>query len=194
MQTPVQINFQDVTHSPAIENLIQEKAQELQRYFGRIVSCRVALRAPHKHRRNNSSYYHVTVEVSVPGKDVVAGREPGAAGSHDDLRTAIRDSFRAAKRQLQNHAHRMRREVKTVVSPPHGRILRLFPYEGYGFLIREDGQEVYFHRHAVLDGEFDQLKVGDEVRFADEVGEKGLQATTVTPTTRHLMPQIVLGV
>jgi ribosomal subunit interface protein len=191
VQTPVQINFQDVSHSPAIENLIHEKVQELERHFARITACKVWLRRPHKHRRNNGEIYHVTVEVTVPGKDVVAGRDPGAAGTHDDLQTAIRDSFRAAKRQLLDHVHRMRRDVKALVSPPHGRVVRLFPYEGFGFLLKEDGQEVYFHRHAVLGDVFDELQVGDEVRFAVEDGEKGLQATTVTPTSRHLLPRDV---
>ena len=191
MQTPVQINFQDVSHSPAIESLIQEKVQELERYFTRIISCRVHLRKPHKHRRSSGESYHVTVELVVPGRDMVTGRDPGTPGTHDDLQTAIRDSFRAAKRQLVEHVHRMRREVKAVVSPPHARVVRIFPYEGFGFLLNEDGAEVYFHRHAVLDGAFDQLSVGDEVRVAVENGEKGLQATTVTPTSRHLLPRDV---
>ena len=189
MQTPVQINYQDVLHTPVIEELIQRKARDLERYFSRITSCRVSVRAPHKHKRTNGSYYHVTVELAVPGAEIVAGRDPGEAGSHDDLQIAIRDAFRAVKRQLQNHARKLRREVKNVVAPPHARVVRLFPYEGFGFLATEDGTEVYFHRNSVLHGAFGTLQVGDEVRFAAEEGENGMQASTVAPTSRHLMPR-----
>lgn len=189
MQTPVQITYQDVVHTPTIEELIQKKAHELERYFSRITSCRVCVRAPHKHSRTNGSYYHVTVELAVPGAEIVAGRDPGAAGSHDDLQIAIRDAFRAVKRQLQDHVHRLRREVKNVVAPPHARVVRIFPYEGFGFLVTGEGQEVYFHRNSVLHGAFETLQVGDEVRFAAEQGENGLQASTVASTTRHLLPR-----
>lgn len=191
MQTPVQITYQDVVHTPTIEDLIQKKAHELERYFSRITSCRVSVRAPHKSKRTNGSYYHVTVELSVPGAEIVAGRDPGQAGSHDDLQIAIRDAFRAVKRQLQDHVHRLRREVKNVVAPPHARVIRLMPYEGFGFLATADGTEVYFHRNSVLHGAFDSLQVGDEVRFAAEEGENGLQASTVAPTSRHLLPKDV---
>ena len=189
MQDPVQITFHEAPKAPAVENLIRKKASELERYFDRIVSCRVSVRAPHRHRRANGNYYHVTVELAVPGDDIVVGRDPGVAGSHDDVQVAVRDAFRAAKRQLQDYVRRLRREVKLPVGPPHGRVLRVFPYEGFGFLAGPDGQEVYFHRNAVLHGAFDELQPGEEVRYAAEEGENGLQATTVAPTSRHLLPR-----
>lgn len=189
MESPVQITWDDVPKTPAVEGLIRRKAAELERYFDRIVGCRIAVRAPHRHRRNNGEYYHVTLEISVPGGDVVVGKDPGQLDSHDDLGTAIRDAFRTAKRLLQDHKRKLRREVKVAIGPPHGRVVRLFQYEGYGFLAADDGQEVYFHRNAVLHGAFDTLRIGDEVRFAAERGENGLQATTVAPTSRHLMPR-----
>jgi cold shock CspA family protein len=49
--------------------------------------------------------------------------------------------------------------------------VRLFPDEGYGFLTNEDGEEVYFHRNSVLEGVFDQLRAGSDVRFDAELGE-----------------------
>lgn len=189
MESPVQITWDDVPKTHAVEDLIRRKAAELERYFDRIVGCRISLRAPHRHSRTNGEYYHVTLEVSVPGSDVVVGKDPGDSGSHGDLGTAIRDAFRTAKRLLQDRKRKLRHESKVVVGPPHGRVLRLFDYEGYGFLAGPDGQEVYFHRNSVLHGAFDALRVGDEVRFAAVRGENGLQATTVAPTSRHLLPR-----
>jgi len=48
-----------------------------------------------------------------------------------------------------------------------------------GFIEGGDGREVYFHRNAVLEG-FDGLQVGSEVRFAEEQGVEGPQASTVS--------------
>lgn len=49
--------------------------------------------------------------------------------------------------------------------------------------IREK-REIYFHEHSVLNCDFKQLKVGIEVRFVEEQGEKGPQASTVTVIER----------
>jgi cold shock CspA family protein len=64
-------------------------------------------------------------------------------------------------------------------------VSKLFPDEGYGFLETPDGREVYFHRNSVLGADFDRLSIGTEVRFAEEEGEKGLQASTVTVVGKH---------
>jgi cold shock CspA family protein len=58
-------------------------------------------------------------------------------------------------------------------------VSRLFPEAGYGFLETPDGRELYFHRHSVLHPGFDHLALGTEVRFAEELGEKSPQASTV---------------
>jgi cold shock CspA family protein len=58
-------------------------------------------------------------------------------------------------------------------------VVKLFPEEGHGFLESEDGREVYFHRNSVLGRGFDRLDIGNEVRFVEERGEEGPQASTV---------------
>jgi cold shock CspA family protein len=42
-----------------------------------------------------------------------------------------------------------------------------------------DGREIYFHSHSVLPPGFSSPTVGTEVRFAEEEGVKGPQASTV---------------
>jgi cold shock CspA family protein len=41
------------------------------------------------------------------------------------------------------------------------------------------------HRNSVIDNAFDRLSVGSEVRFAEEFGEKGAQASTVYLMGKH---------
>lgn len=106
-------------------------------------------------------------------------RDPAAHQEHSDIYVAIRDTFDAAKRQLEDYVRERRRDVKQHVPSPRGRVIRLFPSEGYGFLENQDGKEVYFHQNAVLNGRFDDLNVGSEVLFAEEAGDEGPQASTV---------------
>ena len=71
--------------------------------------------------------------------------------------------------------------------PPHGKVSALHAYDGYGFVTSADGQEVYFHKNAVVNGAFNKIAIGDEVRVALIEGEsdKGPQATTVIPIGKH---------
>jgi cold shock CspA family protein len=69
--------------------------------------------------------------------------------------------------------------VKTHVPAPHGRVSKLFPEQDYGFIETPEGGEIYFHRNSVLPPGFDRLEIGTEVRFAEEAGQEGPQASTV---------------
>jgi cold shock CspA family protein len=75
--------------------------------------------------------------------------------------------------------------VKTHEGQAIGTIVRFDPAGEFGFLRASDGHEIYFHRNSVLDGKFSELAVGSRVTFADEIGEKGPQATTVRLLGKH---------
>lgn len=47
------------------------------------------------------------------------------------------------------------------------------------------GGEVYFHRNSVLYEQFGALEIGSEVRYAEEPGEEGMQASTVALIGKH---------
>ena len=56
--------------------------------------------------------------------------------------------------------------------------------KGYGFIEREDGDDVFVHYTAIRDDGFNSyrnLEEGQQVEFAVEQGPKGLQAADVTP-------------
>ncbi|MFB0505103.1 MAG: cold-shock protein [Thermodesulfobacteriota bacterium] len=52
--------------------------------------------------------------------------------------------------------------------------------KGYGFITREDGDDIFVHFSAINREGFKTLHEGDEVEFEISEGEKGLQATNVT--------------
>lgn len=182
MQRMIEIVFKGMATSPAIEARVRKEAEKLQRFRDRLIGCRVVIEAPHR-RHEKGNLFDVRIELSLPGRPpIVVSRSPDADHSHEDPYVALRDAFDAARRQLQSQTQRQRGEVKTHDGgPAKGRVVRLLAEEGFGFIERADGIEVYFHRNSVLEPGFDRLKVGDEVRFAEEEGERGPQASTVHP-------------
>lgn len=172
MQLPVQITIRDLSLSEAAENDIRAKADNLETYYNGIMSCRVVVEGPVRHHRKGP--FTVRIDLSVPGAELVVDRHADA-----DLYVAIRDAFDAARRRLEDYARRQRGAVKAHEEALRARITKLFPIEGYGFLETPDGREIYFHRHSVLNPGFDRLEIGTEVRFAEEEGEKGPQASSV---------------
>jgi cold shock CspA family protein len=115
----------------------------------------------------------ISIDVTVPGGELVANREPDEHHGYTDVYVAIRDAFDAICRQLEDYAQRQSREVKTHEVPPHGRVVELHPDEDYGRIETPDGRLIYFHRNSVIDADFDRLQPGTEVRFSEETGEQG---------------------
>lgn len=178
MQIPLQIAFRSLEPSPAIETSVREHAARLEKYYDGIIGCSVVVEAQHKHHLHGN-HYHVRVELSVPGSKLVAGREPDQHHAYTDVYVAIRDAFDTMRRQLEDYARRRDRRVKAHAAPLRGRVSELNPGEGYGRIEMPDGHSVYFHRNSVLDAGFDELKLGTEVRFDEEAGDRGPQASTV---------------
>jgi len=178
MQIPVTVAFEGVPESDAVQRAAWEHGAELEKFSDRITSCRVVVARPHHHGRQGA-LYSVRIDLTVPGEEIVVNREHRFDHAHEDVLVAMRDAFHAARRQLEDHVRRIGGLVKSHARPGRGRITKLFPLEGYGFLTTPEGREVYFHRNAVVTGDFAQCRVGDALRFAEELGEKGPQASTV---------------
>lgn len=178
MQIPVQITFRGMETSEAVEARIHEKVAKLENFHDRIISCRIVVEAPHR-RHSKGKLYSVSVDLTVPGAELVVNNEKRFHHSHEDVYVAIRDAFNAMRRQLEDFAREQRGQVKVHDSAPEGTILRLFP--DHGFIETADRGEIYFHRNSVVDGGFDALTEGTAVRFTAVQGEQGLQATTVHP-------------
>ncbi len=52
--------------------------------------------------------------------------------------------------------------------------------KGYGFITREDGEDVFVHYNAIQSDGYKSLDEGDKVQFEIEQGPKGLQASNVS--------------
>jgi ribosomal subunit interface protein len=176
MQSPVQLTFRDIPPSPALSAHVEKRAAKLDTYFDRIVKCHVVVEAPHRHSKHGKRF-HVRIDLHVPGKELVVSKNPEDA--KEDAHAAIDDAFTDAERVLEEYSRAIHFDMKTHLKPPHGVVTKLFQDRGYGFIAAEDDREIYFHQNSVLGYRFDKLVVGTKVRFAEEDGDKGPQASTV---------------
>ena len=192
MQIPVDITFKDIERSEAVEARIRDWVEKLERTFDRIVRCEVVVDDPHKHHRKGNQF-DVRVRLTVPGQEIVSSHHQGDNGAHEDVYVAVRDAFLATKRQLEDYVRKTlhRGDIKREGNgAAHGRVTFLDVEKEWGWIEPDDGRRIYFHRNSVIDG-VDGVKVGDEVRFTEERGNEGPQASTVEKIGahgRHAMP------
>jgi CspA family cold shock protein len=53
--------------------------------------------------------------------------------------------------------------------------------KGYGFITRDNGEDVFVHFSAIMVDGFKTLREGQKVQFEIQQGSKGPQAVNVTP-------------
>lgn len=174
MKIPLQVTFRNMPHSDAIEAKINEKSGKLDRFFDRIMACRVVVEESQR-RQHQGKLYSVRIDITVPGKEVAVSKH-----EDEDVYVAIRDAFNAAARLLDEHGRIKHGDVKAHVEPAVGRVVKIFPEADYGIIKTHDAREIYFHRNSIIDGiSLDQLKFGTEVSFIEEQGKEGPQAARV---------------
>jgi ribosomal subunit interface protein len=111
MVIPVQVTFRNMSTSEALEAAIRERAAKLDRFHPRIMACRVAVEAA-RHRQMRGLVFHVRVDVTVAHGEVVASGDTSAPTPHENVYIALRDAFDDVRRRLEEHAQRLRGEVK----------------------------------------------------------------------------------
>ncbi|HEU4581429.1 MAG TPA: HPF/RaiA family ribosome-associated protein [Polyangiaceae bacterium] len=107
MQDHLQITFRGMSPSPAIELLVRERAERLERMASRIQRCHVVVDQPHRHQHKGNPFC-VRLDITTADDEVVVTREPDGACNHEPMQNAIRSAFDAAARQLETRARRRR--------------------------------------------------------------------------------------
>ncbi|MDH3713716.1 MAG: cold shock domain-containing protein, partial [Gammaproteobacteria bacterium] len=128
----------------------------------------------------------VSIAIRLQGSAAIdVTRDPEQHYAHEDVYVAVRDAFDAARRRVEDYARRRRGQVKHHDVPAHGVIVQLVPEEDYGTIATPDDRRVYFHRNSIVGADFEQLDVDTQVRFVEEMGEQGPQASTVKLIGKH---------
>ena len=116
MPSSLEITFRGMSPSPSVEAVIRDWVARLENKDSRIQRCSVVVDQPHRHQTHGNRF-HIGIEVGVPGRDIVISRDPELDPGHEDIYIAIADAFRAARRQLQDHSHIQRGDVKSHTTP-----------------------------------------------------------------------------
>jgi len=170
--------------SEAVESYIRKKVDKLDSICENMISCRVVVEAPHKHQRKGG-LFNATIEISFPNETIAITREPDLHKSYHDVYVVLRDVFDTAQRKVREFISRQKGEVKVHEEMPQGKISELYPHEDFGRIVTSAGDDIYFHRNSIVNADFADLAVGTEVRFVEEMGDEGPQATTVHVIGKH---------
>jgi ribosomal subunit interface protein len=182
---PVQIVFQKMHPSQAVQDDIKERASKLSRYCNRIMNCHVLVEIVNRHH-HQGNLFHVCIDLHVPNMKLVVSRCTTENHAHEDIYVALRDAFCALKRKLQNFTLKQKGKKKHHDVAPHGRIVQILPAANHGFIESSDGRSLYFTNNSVVDGSFDKMAIGDEVRFVETFNQKGTaRASTVKLIRKH---------
>ncbi len=179
----LQIESRNVVMAPRWKTEIESRMADLQAGHDDLIHGRVTL-TKNPHHKKAVNVAEALVVVTLPGRHTLTARKEDKT-----FEEAIRAAFAAVDTELRKYREkRATHDVRIPPVPTRGVICKLFPKEGYGFILQEGGGEVYFHRNALHGLRFEDLTDGTEVALNVEAGDKGPQATTVNPLP--VMPKV----
>lgn len=173
----VEIQTQHVDMQPEWRALIDARLARLAERYPKLIRVHVTLR----HGRH---HLHGTEEV-----DIVAtcpGATLRAAKQEEGMRDAVHAALDVLERELAAHHEERRHFGKSPGPRSSGTIASLFTDRGYGFIVSDEGEEIYFHRNALHELDFASLPLGLPVELEIERGERGLQASRVFPVGERM--------
>jgi ribosome-associated translation inhibitor RaiA len=116
VKIPLQITYRGFSSSDALSHVIKEEADKLEEFFDRITGCRVVVEQPHR-RHRKGKHFHVRIDLTVPGTELVVGRDPAEHDQYEDPFVAVAEAFTAMRRMLQEYSAK-RRDVKAHAGEP----------------------------------------------------------------------------
>ena len=171
----LQIESRNVDMTPRWKTEIEQRMEGLQVGHDDLIHGRMTI-TKNKHHKKDARVAEALVLVTLPGRHTITARK-----EEKTFEEAIRAAFSAVEIELQKYRDKCGvTEVRTEPIPPlRGAISKLFPQEGYGFILQDGGGEVYFHKNALRGLRFQDLNDGTEVMFNAAHGGKGEHATVV---------------
>jgi ribosomal subunit interface protein len=106
MQSPVRITFRSMPQSPALSTFLRERAERLEHFFDRIISCHIVIE-PEGHHRHSGDRFRFSIHVGLPGHEILVTRAPSEDSARDAYATSER-AFCEAERQLEDWVTRQR--------------------------------------------------------------------------------------
>lgn len=191
MRLPLEITYRWVEKTEDLDTFIRDHAAKLDRFNDHIMSCRVAIERPNESLKQGSGW-RVRLDVTVPPRhELAVVKEPSQGEVNDSLFKIIDEAFEAMKRQVQKLAALQRGDMKRHPQQEEGGALVHRLFENHGFLRDlSNGDDIYFHRNAVVGTDFDSLDIGMRVNCVILMGEEGPQASTVKVVQEAAAPLV----
>ncbi|HEX7126890.1 MAG TPA: HPF/RaiA family ribosome-associated protein [Thermodesulfobacteriota bacterium] len=172
MDVEIENQCRDIPLQESWRTLIDARVRDLETRYPRMVRLHVTLKHDRHHRQGADE---VALLALMPGRTLRVDKVG------EKMTDALHAAFEVLERELAEYAERLRRFGKPPGPRPQGIIHKLFPERGYGFVLLPEGEEVYFHRNALHDLEFEALSKGQPVEVEVEEGRQGPQASRVFP-------------
>lgn len=158
----------------ATRESVARRLEALARRYPELIDLWIDLDKNTHHRHGAA---RASIRCQASGAELVAGNED------EEPALALRNALKSFEREVARwRERRVDRRVERPAAPPNlGIVDRVFREEGYGFILTDGGEQVYFHRNALHELEFESLEEGQRVSLNYEPGEKGPQASAVRP-------------
>lgn len=179
MKIEPEISYRNIEPSQHLQDRVDKEIRQLENIYPDLNRCTVLIEGP-SGRQRAGGLATVRIHLTAPGrKDIAVTHVADDNHAHEDVLVSVRDAFKAAQRQIKKLKHDDRVDRTTDLTRVAGKIARFLAEEDAGFIVAEDGRECYFQARSVTDAQFKALKVGDDVTFRVEPGDKGPQAVAV---------------
>ncbi|HYA18580.1 MAG TPA: HPF/RaiA family ribosome-associated protein [Bryobacteraceae bacterium] len=113
MIDPLEIEFENVKSTEPLQTRVRQELAEFEKYYGRLLSCRVEIRGPEHERRGSASNVTVRIDFGLRPEDVVApefrelavkpeSEHMEVTAEHKDPEMAVHAAFNDARRRLKD--------------------------------------------------------------------------------------------
>jgi len=151
----------------------EKRIEALARDRTDVIDVRITARSTPHHQHGENE---VRIVCEARGREIVAARTRTDAG------LALNEALDVFEREVWRMRHRrtQQRKDRPATPPELGVVDEVRRDAGFGFILTDAGERVYFHRHALHDDlDFERLAEGQRVGLNIEAGDEGPQATVV---------------
>jgi cold shock CspA family protein len=179
MKLQPEISYRNIDPSQHLQERIAKEVRQLENIDPDLTSCTVLIDGPGGHKLSGG-LAAVRIHLTVPGrKDIVVTHTADDNHAHEDVLVSVRDAFKAAQRQIKKLKPDYSAAGGADETRIAGKVARFLAEDDEGFITAEDGRECYFQARSVTNARFQSLKIGDDVTFRVEPGDKGPRAVAV---------------
>jgi ribosomal subunit interface protein len=107
MQTPLQLTFRSMAHSDALAAHLEQRAEKLEQFFDRMISCHVVVKLAGHHSRCGDRY-QFSINVGLPGHELLVTHVPAEDHDPESAYVSADRAFDEAERQLEDWVRRQR--------------------------------------------------------------------------------------